>query len=202
MQCRFERSAARGGVGPGKGPPARNSPRPPAPTLGAAITFQILVLVGMVVSAAMPLWTGTEIRVKTVPVDPRSVFRGNYALLRYDFSNLPPSGLGIIEDARQGEVLYVRLERGEEGEHEYAGVSLERPSDGIFLRGRIADFHPTYRVRFGIEAFLAPKDKALALERDLGEGGIAVLMVAGDGRAAIKEVFPNVKPDAETDPDS
>ena len=173
-----------------------------AAALGAAITFQILVLVGMVVSAAMPLWTGTQIHVKTVPVDPRSVFRGNYALLRYEFSNLPPSAFGIIEDARPGEVVYVRLERGEAGEHEYAGVSLERPSGGMFLRGRIAEFDPTYRVRFGIEAFFAPKEKALTLERNLGEGGIAVLMVAGDGRAAIKEVIPNVKPETKTDPDS
>ena len=171
-----------------------------AAALGAAITFQILVLAGMVVSAAMPLWTGTEIRVKTVPVDPRSVFRGNYVLLRYEFGNLPPSARGIIGDARQGEVVYVRLERGEEGEHEYAGVSLERPQAGMFLRGRIADFHLTHRVRFGIEAFFAPKEKALTLERDLGEGGIAVLMVAGDGRAAIKEVIPNAPPDVASGP--
>ena len=72
----------------------------------------------------------------------------------------------------------------------------------MFLRGRIADLHPTYRVRFGIEAFFAPKDKALALERDLGEGGIAVLMVAGDGRVAIKEVIPNAPPDAGSGPGS
>ena len=37
---------------------------------------------------AMPLWTGKEIRVKVVPVDPRSLFRGNYARLNYDFSRL------------------------------------------------------------------------------------------------------------------
>ncbi len=72
----------------------------------------------------------------------------------------------------------------------------------MFLRGSIAEFDPTYRVRFGIEAFFATKEKALALERDLGEGGIAVLMVAGNGRAVIKEVIPNVKSDAETEPGS
>ena len=31
---------------------------------------------------------GKEIRVKVVPVDPRSLFRGNYARLNYDFSRL------------------------------------------------------------------------------------------------------------------
>ena len=38
----------------------------------AAIAFQFVVLSGMYVSAQMPLWTGTEIKLKTVPVDPRS----------------------------------------------------------------------------------------------------------------------------------
>ncbi|MBT3870270.1 MAG: GDYXXLXY domain-containing protein [Gammaproteobacteria bacterium] len=46
------------------------------------------VLVGMYVTAALPLWTGAEIRLATAPVDPRSLFRGNYALLSYDISEI------------------------------------------------------------------------------------------------------------------
>ena len=169
--------------------------------LGAAIAFQILVLVGMVVNAAMPLWTGTEIRVKTVPVDPRSMFRGNYARLRYEFETLPKGALSEVGGVRNGEVVYVHLQRGEGAEYEYAGVSLKPPSEGIFLRGRVAGYLPPYQVvRYGIEAFFAPKEKALAIERDLAEGGIAVLMVAGNGRAALKEVISNLEPDAATDP--
>ena len=57
--------------------------------LGAAIAFQMFVLVGMVVNAALPLWTGTEIRVRTLPVDPRSLFRGNYVRLAYALGTLP-----------------------------------------------------------------------------------------------------------------
>ena len=170
--------------------------------LVVAAAFQVVVLAGMVVGAAMPLWTGTQIRVPTVPVDPRSLFRGNYAVLRYDFSNLPRSALGTIEHARDGEVIYVRLGQRQDGEFEYAGVSLEPPSEGIFLRGRLAGNYPPYRVEYGIEAFFAPKEKALALERDLAEGGTAILMVAGSGRAALEDVIPNPTPDAEagTDP--
>ena len=37
--------------------------------LGAAVALQLLVLAGMVAGAAMPRWTGTEIRVETVPVE-------------------------------------------------------------------------------------------------------------------------------------
>ena len=137
----------------------------------------------MVVYATMPLWTGTEIRVKTVPVDPRSMFRGNYAQLRYEFATLPEGALSEVGGGRNGEVVYVRLERGEGAEYECAGVSLEPPSEGIFLRGRVAGYLPPYQVvRYGIEAFFAPKEKALKLEKDLRNGGTAILMVAGSGK--------------------
>ena len=58
-----------------------------------------------------------------------------------------------------------------------------------------------YRVRFGIEAFFAPKEKALELEKDLRNGGAAILMVSNSGRAALKDVIPDPAPDPDADPD-
>ena len=159
--------------------------------LGAAVAIQVVVLVGMVANAAMPLWTGTEIRVKTIPVDPRSMFRGNYARLRYEFGTLPDGALNEVEGLRVGEVVYVSLEQGEGGDYEFAGVSMERPADGICLRGRLVRNSPPLRVKYGIEAFFAPKERALKLESDLRDGGTAVLMVTDGGRAALKDVIPN-----------
>ena len=160
-----------------------------AMALSGAIAFQALVLAGMVASAAMPLWTGTEVRVATVPVDPRSLFRGNYARLRYEFSTLPEGALGEVDSLRKGEIVYVRLDAGENGLHRFAGASLDRPADGVFLRGRLTTGFPPHRVRYGIEAFFAPKQEALRLERALRDGGVAVLGVAGNGRAAIAGVI-------------
>ena len=171
--------------------------------LVAAIAFQLLVLAGMVVNAALPLWTGTEIRVKTVPVDPRSMFRGNYARLGYEFGTLPANALQRVKGLRPGEVVYVSLEPGDDDEYVFADASLERPAEGVFLRGRLATVNAPYRVRFGIEAFFAPKEQALELEKDLRNGGIAVLMVAATGRAALKDVVPepNPAPTPGADPD-
>ena len=169
--------------------------------LVAAIAFQLVVPVGMVVNAALPLWTGTEIRVKTVPVDPRSMFRGNYAQLAYEFGTLPEDALAGEENLRAGEVVYVDLERGEDGAYEFAGASLDLPTEGVFLRGRLATVTAPYRVRFGIEAFFAPKARALELEKDLRNGGAALLMVSGSGRASLKDVIPNPMPDAPLDPE-
>ena len=170
--------------------------------LAVAIAFQLLVLAGMVAKAAMPLWTGAEIRVGTVPVDPRSMFRGNYARLRYEFGTLPEDALTEVEGLRVGEVVYVSLGQGEEGEYEFARASLERPADGIFLRGRIVRNSPPLRIKYGIEAFFAPKERALKLERELRDGGTAILMVAASGQAALKDVIPNPDSNPSSDSDS
>ena len=169
--------------------------------LVAAIAFQLVVLAGMVVNAALPLWTGTEVRVRTVPVDPRSMFRGNYARLAYEFGTLPENALRKEEGLRPGEVVYVSLEPGDDDAYVYAGASLERPAEGVFLRGRLVTISAPYRVRFGIEAFFAPKESALALEKDLRNGGTAILMVSGGGRAALKDVVANPMPDSAPAPE-
>ena len=174
--------------------------RKTAACLGTAIGFQIIVLVGMVAKAAMPLWTGTEIHVKTIPVDPRSMFRGNYARLGYEFGILPKGALNETDGLRVGEVVYVRLEPGADDLFAFAGASLEPPADGIFLRGRFVNAFEPHRVRYGIEAFFAPKERALTLETGLRGGGVAVLMVTDRGRAALKDVIPN--PDPPPGPES
>lgn len=162
--------------------------------LVAAIVFQFLVLTGMYVSAALPLWTGTEIKIKTIPVDPRSMFRGNYARLRYDISQIDAEKFSDNRELRNGEVVYVALQLAEDGLYQYADVSLDKPDSGIFLRGRIENRRyeenaSYFRIKYGIEAFFAPKEKALLLETDLRDSGIAVLMVSGGGKARLKDVI-------------
>ena len=160
--------------------------------LCATIALQFFVLLGMVVNAATPLWTGREIRVRTIPVDPRSVFRGNYARLNYAFSTLPEGALGEpTRHLRVGEVVYVSLQQDEEQVYEFAGASLDRPADGVFLRGRMTHTTPPYRVTYGLEAFFAPKDTAVKLEDALRSGGLAVVMVSETGKAALKAVIPH-----------
>ncbi len=157
--------------------------------VGAAIALQVLILIGMVVSAALPLMTGTDIAVRTRPVDPRDLFRGNYAQLSYDFSRVSLQALMSAAPPRTGEVVYVSLREGRDGMHEFAAASLEQPEDGVFLRGRVEYvMEDQVNVLYGIEAFFAPKETALALEQTLRERAVATLAVSGSGRARIRTV--------------
>jgi hypothetical protein len=55
----------------------------------------------------------------------------------------------------------------------------------MFLIGQMRD-----NTTYGIEAYFAPEKKAQILEKEMGQGGIAVVMVAKNGKAALKEVIP------------
>tara|TARA_R110002073_G_scaffold192824_1_gene351896 strand:- start:977 stop:1477 length:501 start_codon:yes stop_codon:yes gene_type:complete len=158
--------------------------------LVVAAVAQLLVLGGMLVSASMPLWTGQEVRLATVPVDPRSLFRGNYARLSYEISQIESSMFPNLETLRHGEVVYILL-NSHEGIAQLSGVSLEEPGDQLFIRGRLQ--HPAanidqQNVNYGIEAYFAPKQKALALEAQLVTGGVAKVMLASNGKAALVEL--------------
>lgn len=163
----------------------------------AAIFLQGAILAGMYVNAAMPLWLGEEVRVATTPVDPRSLFRGNYARLQYGFTQVDAEHFDVDETLRVGDVVYVSLEKRPDGLYAFSGAGLAWPEGGIVLRGRVAGHVEdengvqTYFVNYGIDAFFAPKEKALALERQLRGGGVAVLMVGDDGRARVRDVLGN-----------
>lgn len=155
------------------------------------VAFQMTVLFAEYLGAVYPLWTGKEIRLKTTPVDPRSLFMGNYALLDYEISTINGKDFTSGKIPRAGEYVYVKLKPGQEGWYVFDGVDPEKPASGTFIRGRLQSGHTSQdiqRVRYGIEAYFASKEKATALEKDLRKGGIAVVMVAGNGKAALKEV--------------
>ena len=158
--------------------------------LSVAVIFQVFILIGMLAKAAKPFWTGREIRVTVKPVDPRSKFRGNYVQLSYAFSRLSGKAIKGISELHFGEPVYIRLKEGRNHVYEFGGASLE-PPDGLFICGRVVQrlYNSCYQVRYGIEAFFAPKEKSLDLEKKLRHGGVAVLMVTPDGKVALKDVI-------------
>lgn len=167
--------------------------------LSAVVVFQVLILAGEYLNAVYPLWTGKEVKLKTVPIDPRSLFRGNYARLNYAISRISSRDItgpdNTTTSLRNHEIVYVKLKQVADGYYVYDGASLAPPTTGVFIRGRIQvprwQSTPThYRVKYGIEAYFAPKDKALALEKELRGGAVATIMLAANGKAGLKAVLP------------
>lgn len=167
------------------------TPRATITGLVLVSVLQIGVLGFEYLGAVYPLWSDVSVKLKTVPVDPRSLFRGNYAQLRYEISRLPTALYQGSRPLRENERVYVTLEKGDDGIFTARAVLLEPPVEGRFVRGRVKshwrskdEIHITY----GIEAFFAPKHEALALERTIRSGAFAEVGLASNGKAALKSV--------------
>ena len=164
----------------------------------ATMLLQVGVLAAEYLNSVYPLWTGQEVRLETIPVDPRSLFRGNYVRLNYEISEINMLEEMKVQNLRWNEIVYVKLRPGKNNVHVFDGASFTKPEAGLYIRGRLQSPYGSvtsqpYQVRYGIEAFFAPKEKALALEGQLRDGGIAVVMLADNGKAALKDVVEENK---------
>ena len=170
---------------------------------------QSAVLIGEWLIAHYPVWTGTELRLRVQPVDPRDMFRGNYVRLGYHFSTLPME-LGE-KTFSKGDVVYVSLQPDDRNGWAATAIHADKPDTMPYLRARVMRVYlghydvfrglddnnepireqvstlGAYRLRYGIEAWFAPKLRAQEIERELVDGGWVKVKVAESGRAALVE---------------
>ena len=163
----------------------------------AGVAFvQAAVLGWMIWERAHLLATGREVVLEVVPVDPRSLFRGDYVILAYDMSRIDtPSAM---PPPARGDDIYVALQKGDEGKWLVAGAGRDRPAstaaDQVVLKGRVqyattgSEQAPSQTgVRYGIESFFVPEGTGRELEALVREKKLSALVaVDGDGNAGIK----------------
>jgi uncharacterized membrane-anchored protein len=165
--------------------------------------IQCGVLVWMIQDRASILRNGTEIVLKTEPVDPRDLLRGDYATLGYELSKIPASEITGYPGASYtgGSVVFVVLKKGADDHWVKSRVSAEPVDDlrdgEVLLKGRARyTFRPqnveTVRVDYGIERFYVPEGKGRLIEDAQRQKRInAVVMVDKKGRAQIKALRDN-----------
>jgi len=105
------------------------------------ILVQVLVLTGMMGYRYYWVSTGERVVLKTVPVDPRSLFRGEYARLRYDISTIDFDETNTAPKFHRNERVYVDLNKNEDGTWSAGAVHTERPKDWPFIQGRVKYYY-------------------------------------------------------------
>lgn len=143
--------------------------------IAAAAVLQCAVLAGGVVSHAAPLWFGETVRLKVIPVDPRDLFRGDYVVLGYDFSQLDhaairglPQRTSYYDWTEEGREIYLALKPADNGKYlQLREATLTKPAQGPFLTGRINSWRG---VSCGIEAWYVQQGEGLKLEADIRSG--------------------------------
>lgn len=160
-------------------------------------------LLALVESRASILRSGTEVRLKTVPVDPRDLFRGDYVVLAYPISTVD-GGPGF--SFRRGDRVYVTLEPDAEGFARATRVDKERPSTGgVVIAGRVLSTGACalnaagqadcalgsrrLRIAYGLESYFVPQGEGRAIETTPRARIEVVAAISGAGEAAIKRLL-------------
>ena len=167
--------------------------------LYAIVIFQMAIIGLIAFSKGYTRITGRKILVKVIPVDPRSLFRGDYVILTYDFSqvNLKKHGLED-KDVIRGDYLFLTMKKGQEGFWDMENVSLELPvisesEERIVLRGLVSNDARHRRkanLIFGTESFFVPEGEGKYIEGYREKKKLsAEISVDKFGRAAVSRLF-------------
>ncbi len=170
-----------------------------AGAIALVLAAQLTVLAVMVGRHQMTLNEGTRVILKTEPIDPRSLFRGDYAILNYDISGLSESLPGGDADWKRYDTIHVVLER-EKPYWKAVSMHRNRPvlaPDQVAIRGTVRDVwsRGVIWVRYGIEKYFVPEGEGRKIERP-SEGNVISIEVAVDdaGNAGITAVLLNGEP--------
>ena len=146
---------------------------------GLVVGIHIAILLAFIGVQESRIQHGTEVVLKAVPIDPRSLMQGDYAVLRYEIGELKGSARGL----GRGETLYVVLE---ETEDIWSAVTADtnRPeTDVLFIKGQVDS---TGWLDFGIGTYFVPEGTGYLIEQ---AGDVKVTVsVDESGNASIKNV--------------
>ena len=170
------------------------------------------LLLALVEQRARILRGGAEIRLRSVPVDPRDLFRGDYVILAYPISTVEADAAGQPAFER-GERVYVSLGRDEQGFARATGVTRDWPKAGdgtVVIAGRVTstsacatnadgDFDCSgrrnrLRIAYGLESYFVPQGEGKAIETTDKARIEVVAAVSSSGEAAIKRLLIDGKP--------
>lgn len=185
-----------------------------SPVLALVLCFgwQVALLFSVIGYRQSLLASPTVICLKTEPVDPWNVFRGEYVWLGYDISSVGATMMDpAVDEIRSGQLLFVTVKEGEDDFWHATGVALKRPAPSggeVILQGHAnswwnresvgrpvaglptAEMWPI-RVVYGLEAFYMPQGESERLQPRPGQEETIVVeaAVSRSGRAAIKRVL-------------
>ena len=157
----------------------------------------LVMIGGFILTKQFTLLTGTEVLLKTVPVDQRDLFRGDYVILRYAISTIQLNSVqtdtpGGAPGFGRGQKVFVAL-KTENGYGIVSGVFSQNPPGGLYLKGIIRDVRPDQIwVEYGIESYFVPEGKGKDIETRR-EGLSVKAAIDRSGNAIIKSLWRDGK---------
>ncbi|MCL1865517.1 MAG: GDYXXLXY domain-containing protein [Spirochaetes bacterium] len=162
------------------------------------VAAQLFVLVFMIAKQELLLANGAKVLLKCEPIDPRSLFSGDYVNLNYEISTIEhdiisKSNLKDIANL-EGKDIYVALRLRANDRHcNIAAVSDNlaelKQKYSTVIRGRVkwADVDEL-RVKYGVESYFVPQGEGKIIEKSLDNVSVEV-SISDNGDSAISKLF-------------
>lgn len=134
------------------------------------ILLQLVFLSGIIGIKYYTLHFGTAVLLKSSPVDPWDMFRGEYVRLTYDISRIEGDPLGTGNGDLEDQTVFVVLQKGDK----YwipVRTSFEVPpveSGQVFIKGKLSYFDSRssqYNITYGIETYFVEEGAGGQLQR-------------------------------------
>jgi uncharacterized membrane-anchored protein len=165
-------------------------------TFFLTMLFPGVIIIALICYNYYTLYFGEEVLLKTAPIDPRDLFRGDYVRLNYDISTVDLLKTSYDHNFTPGETVYAILSKGEKYWF-ITHVGHEKPklkAGEVCIRGNVlSSFNNRLRIRWGIESYFVPEGKGRPIEREIRNVSVMVA-VDSNCRAVIKELYINDEP--------
>jgi uncharacterized membrane-anchored protein len=174
-----------------------NGVKPRSKLFLGLVLLQALFLIAIALSYYAIGWYGKEIRLQTLPIDPRDLLYGDYVNLNYDINEISTSlwkGPGKINDLSNNLYVVLKLdELSKNGTYKAVALYGHKPTvqeDEVILKGRTNyTGDDTIHVKYGLETYYISENSGKELEQKANLGKlVANVKVASWGRAIIEDI--------------
>lgn len=161
------------------------------------VAAQIAVLGFMIIKQELLLSRGTRVMLKCQPIDPRSLFSGDYVVLNYEISEIGEDIIAKsdIKDIQHLEKkkIFVALKIRPDGKY-YGAAAVSENMDvlkklyPLIIKGRVEYTDATLHVKYGVESYFVPQNEGSAIEGNLKDVS-AEVSISDSGESAISRLF-------------
>jgi len=159
------------------------------------IVFQVGVLGFMIAKQEFILKKGTKVLLKCRPVDPRSLFSGDYVILNYEISTINQKLFDAADTDRKNRnpnEIFVALRKNPDNDFwsvssvskDFRKLKSEYP---VVIRGS-AEYWFGSRVKYGVENYFVPQNQGFQIEKNLSDVSVEV-SISEKGESAISKLF-------------
>lgn len=159
--------------------------------LGVILGVLVIVFGGFIVVNEFTLVTGEEVFLKTLPVDPRDLLRGDYVILSYTIEREPSIQTFISQNKLQeGDEFYIGLHVDNEKVANFEQVSTRKPDKSLSIKAKVGEKRggETHMIDLGIGKYFVPEGRGHEIERL--RGNLKVLVsIDTYGVTKIKDIY-------------